>query len=64
LESTANALEAVLILETAQGILAADRLARPDNRTRRISFGAYDFAFDMGSKFEAAGPCCRLLAPR
>jgi hypothetical protein len=37
-ESTANALEAVLILE--------------------------NFAFDMGSKVEAAGPCCRLLAPR
>lgn len=54
-ESTADAFEIVLILETAQGILAADRLASPRTRTRRISFGAYDFARDMGVKVKEAG---------
>jgi citrate lyase subunit beta/citryl-CoA lyase len=54
-ESGAAALEIVLILETARGVLAAERLARPLARTRRISFGAYDFALDMGVRVESAG---------
>ena len=55
LEPSTNALEIVLILETARGILTAERLSRPGNRPRRISFGAYDFALDMGVKIEASG---------
>lgn len=47
-EGLAAGLEIVLILETAAGVLGAGRLARPLERTRRISFGAYDFALDMG----------------
>lgn len=54
-ESTADATEIVLIVETAQGILAAPRLAQATGRTRRICFGAYDFALDMGVRVEAAG---------
>ncbi|AEA26331.1 Citryl-CoA lyase [Pseudonocardia dioxanivorans CB1190] len=44
----AAGLELVLILETAAGVLNAVALARPSDRVRRISFGAYDFALDMG----------------
>lgn len=55
LESGAAALEVVLILETARGILAAEQLARPGSRTRRVSFGAYDFALDMGVQVETSG---------
>lgn len=40
--------EIVLIIETARGVLAAEQLARPSERPRRLSFGAYDFALDMG----------------
>jgi citrate lyase subunit beta/citryl-CoA lyase len=54
-ESGGDPLEIVLILETARGVLAAERLARPLGRTRRICFGAYDFALDMGVQVEAAG---------
>jgi citrate lyase subunit beta / citryl-CoA lyase len=54
-ESGADPLEIVLILETARGVLAAERLARPLGRTRRICFGAYDFALDMGVQVESAG---------
>jgi citrate lyase subunit beta / citryl-CoA lyase len=54
-ESGAEPLEIVLILETARGVLAAERLARPLGRTRRICFGAYDFALDMGVQVESAG---------
>ncbi|WP_445182770.1 HpcH/HpaI aldolase/citrate lyase family protein [Pseudonocardia sp. Cha107L01] len=55
-ESSPDALEIVLIVETALGILAAERLARPGSRTRRICFGAYDFALDMGVRVETSGP--------
>lgn len=44
----AAGLELVLIIETAEGVLNAVQLARPTGRVRRISFGAYDFALDMG----------------
>jgi citrate lyase subunit beta/citryl-CoA lyase len=54
-ESKPHATEIVLIVETAQGILAAQRLAQATSRTRRICFGAYDFALDMGVRVEAAG---------
>ncbi|GAY07543.1 CoA ester lyase [Pseudonocardia sp. N23] len=44
----AGGIELVLILETAAGVLAAGRLSHPLDRVRRVSFGAYDFALDMG----------------
>jgi len=50
-----HALEVVLIVETARGILAAERLAQPGTRTRRMSFGAYDFALDMGVQVHTSG---------
>jgi citrate lyase subunit beta/citryl-CoA lyase len=54
-EPTPDAIELVLIVETARGVLAAERLARPGARTRRICFGAYDFALDMGIRVESSG---------
>jgi citrate lyase beta subunit len=37
-------MELVLIVETARGVLAAEHLAHPTERVRRMCFGAYDFA--------------------
>jgi len=47
-EAGRDALELIVIVETAAGVLAVDRLAVPAARTRRVAFGAYDFALDMG----------------
>lgn len=45
----ADGLELFVIMETAAGVLNAAALCRPTtDRTRRVSFGAYDFALDMG----------------
>lgn len=48
------ATEIVLIVETAAGVLAAAELSRPTGRTRRLAFGAYDFALDMGIEVASA----------
>lgn len=44
----AEGLELFVIMETAAGVLNAAALCRPTDRIRRVSFGAYDFALDMG----------------
>jgi citrate lyase subunit beta/citryl-CoA lyase len=55
LESDGHELELLLILESARGVLAAQALARPSRRTRRVCFGAYDYALDMGVHVPDAG---------
>ncbi|ODT99401.1 MAG: hypothetical protein ABS81_25800 [Pseudonocardia sp. SCN 72-86] len=52
----AEGLELFVIMETAKGVLNAAALCRPTHRTRRVSFGAYDFALDMGVVPEQAHP--------
>ncbi|MBO0801883.1 MAG: CoA ester lyase [Nocardiopsaceae bacterium] len=53
-EHDPRATEIVLIVETARGVLNAGQLARPAGRARRMAFGAYDFALDMGIDVENA----------
>lgn len=57
-----GSIEVIPILETARGVLEAPAVGQCGPRIRRVAFGAYDYASDLGIELTDSGD--ELLVPR